>query len=239
MTPAARLLALPVRAYRLLASPWVGHGCRFQPTCSAYALEALETHGALRGGWLALRRVLRCHPWGGSGIDNVPRPGRPCGEQQIADGPEQPPASPPRSRRARYPRPARAAPPAASSRPTAVSASASARRTAATAHPPWRGKREAVSPLQEVGGEALRSYRAVPGGSRGAGEGPPRATRAPLGGRGTRAPVLGLRDRARERGRTALKAPVPRVGLERREQLRAAAWSGRFAVVQLGQAPPG
>ena len=72
MTPAARLLALPVRGYRLVFSPWVGHGCRFQPTCSTYALEALEVHGALRGGWLALRRVLRCHPWGGSGIDNVP-----------------------------------------------------------------------------------------------------------------------------------------------------------------------
>lgn len=72
MTPLARLLALPVRAYRLVLSPWVGHGCRFQPTCSAYALEALETHGALRGGRLALRRIARCHPWGGSGIDNVP-----------------------------------------------------------------------------------------------------------------------------------------------------------------------
>ena len=72
VTPAAWLLALPVRGYRLVFSPWVGHGCRFQPTCSAYALEALEAHGALRGGWLALRRILRCHPWGGSGIDNVP-----------------------------------------------------------------------------------------------------------------------------------------------------------------------
>ena len=81
MTAAARLAALPVHAYRLLLSPWVGHGCRFQPTCSAYALEALETHGALRGGWLTLRRIARCHPWGGSGIDNVPpagaRPPRP------------------------------------------------------------------------------------------------------------------------------------------------------------------
>ena len=72
MTPLARLLALPVRAYRLVLSPWVGHGCRFQPTCSAYALEALETHGGIRGAWLAARRVARCHPWGGSGIDNVP-----------------------------------------------------------------------------------------------------------------------------------------------------------------------
>lgn len=72
MTPLARIVALPVRFYRLLFSPWVGHGCRFQPSCSAYALEALEKHGALRGAWLTLRRLARCHPWGGSGIDNVP-----------------------------------------------------------------------------------------------------------------------------------------------------------------------
>ena len=49
MTPLAHVVALPVRAYRLVLSPWVGHGCRFQPTCSAYALEALEAHGALKG----------------------------------------------------------------------------------------------------------------------------------------------------------------------------------------------
>ena len=72
MSPAARLLALPVRAYRLLLSPWLGHACRYQPTCSAYALEALERHGALRGGWLAARRLARCHPWGGAGYDPVP-----------------------------------------------------------------------------------------------------------------------------------------------------------------------
>jgi uncharacterized protein len=72
MTPLAQIVALPVRAYRLLLSPWVGHGCRFHPTCSVYALEALETHGALKGTWLAARRIARCHPWGGSGIDNVP-----------------------------------------------------------------------------------------------------------------------------------------------------------------------
>jgi uncharacterized protein len=72
VTIAARILALPIRAYRLVLSHWVGHACRFQPTCSAYALAALEAHGALRGGWLALRRIARCHPLGGSGIDNVP-----------------------------------------------------------------------------------------------------------------------------------------------------------------------
>lgn len=72
MTPFARLLALPVRGYRMLFSPWVGYNCRYQPTCSAYALEALQKHGGLRGGWLAARRIARCHPWGRSGIDNVP-----------------------------------------------------------------------------------------------------------------------------------------------------------------------
>ena len=72
MGHAARLLSLPVRAYRAVLSPWVGFNCRYHPTCSAYALEALERHGALRGGWLSLRRILRCNPFGGSGIDNVP-----------------------------------------------------------------------------------------------------------------------------------------------------------------------
>ncbi|ATI42901.1 membrane protein insertion efficiency factor YidD [Pacificitalea manganoxidans] len=72
MTLLARLLAVPVHGYRLFLSPWLGANCRYQPTCSAYALEALEIHGAARGGWLALRRILRCHPWGGSGHDPVP-----------------------------------------------------------------------------------------------------------------------------------------------------------------------
>lgn len=72
MTPLARIVALPVRAYRAVFSPWVGHNCRYQPTCSAYALEALAKHGAIKGGWLAARRIVRCHPFGGSGIDNVP-----------------------------------------------------------------------------------------------------------------------------------------------------------------------
>ena len=72
MTPFAKVDALPVRAYRLFLSPWVGNGCRFQPTCSVYALEALEKHGGLKGGYLAAHRICSCHPWGGSGIDNVP-----------------------------------------------------------------------------------------------------------------------------------------------------------------------
>jgi putative membrane protein insertion efficiency factor len=70
--PLARLVALPVHAYRAVFSPHVGHNCRFQPTCSAYALEALEKHGGLKGGALALWRILRCNPFGGSGIDDVP-----------------------------------------------------------------------------------------------------------------------------------------------------------------------
>jgi putative membrane protein insertion efficiency factor len=65
-------MALPVRAYRLILSPWVGNSCRYAPTCSAYALEALEKHGGMRGSWLAARRVAHCHPWGRSGYDPVP-----------------------------------------------------------------------------------------------------------------------------------------------------------------------
>ena len=72
MTPLAHLLALPVRAYRLVLSPWVGNSCRFHPTCSAYALQALDRHGAVRGGGLALWRIARCNPWGGAGFDPVP-----------------------------------------------------------------------------------------------------------------------------------------------------------------------
>lgn len=72
MSPLARLLALPVRAYRLLLSPLLGQRCRFAPTCSRYALDALEGHGALKGSWLAVRRVGRCHPWHPGGHDPVP-----------------------------------------------------------------------------------------------------------------------------------------------------------------------
>ncbi|MFK7746622.1 MAG: membrane protein insertion efficiency factor YidD [Roseobacter sp.] len=72
MTPLAWVLSLPVRGYRLIFSPWVGHNCRYQPTCSAYSLEALQRHGGLKGGWLTAKRVCRCHPWGQSGYDPVP-----------------------------------------------------------------------------------------------------------------------------------------------------------------------
>ena len=61
-----------VRAYRLLLSPWWGRHCRFTPTCSEFALEALERHGSLKGSWLAMRRVARCHPWHAGGFDPVP-----------------------------------------------------------------------------------------------------------------------------------------------------------------------
>lgn len=72
MSPLAYILSLPVRAYRLFLSPWLGNSCRFHPTCSAYALEALETHGAIKGGLLSLWRIIRCNPWGGMGNDPVP-----------------------------------------------------------------------------------------------------------------------------------------------------------------------
>jgi len=70
-------LALPVRAYRYFLSPWLGSACRFEPTCSCYALGALELHGAAVGAYLATRRVLRCHPWCDGGYDPVPPGARP------------------------------------------------------------------------------------------------------------------------------------------------------------------
>ena len=63
---------LPIRLYQWCISPLLPAACRYQPTCSAYAIEAIEHHGLIRGGWLTLRRLLRCHPWGGSGYDPVP-----------------------------------------------------------------------------------------------------------------------------------------------------------------------
>jgi len=66
------LLLAAIRAYRYLLSPWWGGACRFTPTCSVFAEEALERHGAARGTWLAFRRVGRCHPWCAGGFDPVP-----------------------------------------------------------------------------------------------------------------------------------------------------------------------
>ena len=68
----ASLLILPIRFYRRFISPLTPPSCRFTPTCSQYAIEALQKHGPIRGLWLAIRRILRCHPWGGSGYDPVP-----------------------------------------------------------------------------------------------------------------------------------------------------------------------
>ena len=72
------LIRICIRIYQITLSPLLvaiggpGSGCRFQPTCSEYFLQAVETHGAWRGSWLGLKRIGRCHPWGGSGYDPVP-----------------------------------------------------------------------------------------------------------------------------------------------------------------------
>lgn len=62
-----------IRLYQLAVSPWLGPTCRYAPTCSDFCREALQKHGLWRGGWLGLRRILRCHPWGNHGYDPVPR----------------------------------------------------------------------------------------------------------------------------------------------------------------------
>lgn len=67
-----RLLCRLIRLYQLTLSAWVGRECRYLPTCSQYAMEAVERHGALRGSWIAAGRILRCHPFGGRGYDPVP-----------------------------------------------------------------------------------------------------------------------------------------------------------------------
>lgn len=72
MTPAAVALRALIRFYQYVISPLLPAHCRYWPTCSAYAGDAVRKHGAIRGGWLGLQRILRCHPWGGSGYDPVP-----------------------------------------------------------------------------------------------------------------------------------------------------------------------
>ncbi len=79
--PAITIMGL-IRGYQLSISPFLGKNCRFVPSCSRYAIEAVQTHGALRGLWLAFCRVGRCHPWHPGGYDPVPpaatQPRRPC-----------------------------------------------------------------------------------------------------------------------------------------------------------------
>jgi len=72
MSVVVRLLLLPLRFYQRWISPALGPRCRFAPSCSHYAAEALQVHGPLRGSWLAGRRLLRCHPWNPGGHDPVP-----------------------------------------------------------------------------------------------------------------------------------------------------------------------
>lgn len=66
------ILIIPIKLYQILISPLLGPSCRFTPTCSQYAVEAIQKHGPIRGSWLAAKRIIRCHPWGGCGHDPVP-----------------------------------------------------------------------------------------------------------------------------------------------------------------------
>lgn len=68
-----KVLILIIKAYRLIFSPFVGQHCRFHPTCSCYAHQAIDRYGAWRGGWMAAKRIARCHPWHPGGLDPVPQ----------------------------------------------------------------------------------------------------------------------------------------------------------------------
>ena len=76
MKTVLRILSLPfmllIRIYQLIVSPVLGQKCRFTPTCSNYMLDALKKYGPFKGGWLGVKRIARCHPWGGHGYDPVP-----------------------------------------------------------------------------------------------------------------------------------------------------------------------
>ncbi|WP_084264559.1 membrane protein insertion efficiency factor YidD [Sneathiella glossodoripedis] len=71
-------LKLPIRVYQYCISPYLPANCRYEPTCSAYAVEALHQHGPTKGSWLAVKRICRCHPWGGHGFDPVPPKFKTC-----------------------------------------------------------------------------------------------------------------------------------------------------------------
>jgi len=76
MKSAKEILSLPfiglIKIYQLIISPWMGRTCRYTPTCSQYGIEAFKKYGPIKGGWLTLKRIARCHPWGGHGHDPVP-----------------------------------------------------------------------------------------------------------------------------------------------------------------------
>ena len=82
----ALLIAL-VRFYQLFISPVMGSNCRFYPTCSGYMIEAIQTHGALKGLWLGIRRILRCHPYSDGGLDPVPEP-KCCRHHAVSSHPD-------------------------------------------------------------------------------------------------------------------------------------------------------
>jgi putative membrane protein insertion efficiency factor len=71
-----RIVIFLIRLYQIILSPFLGQHCRFYPSCSAYSLEALEKHGVIRGLWLSIKRLSRCHPWHEGGVDPVPEPGK-------------------------------------------------------------------------------------------------------------------------------------------------------------------
>ncbi len=68
----ANMMILLIRIYQITLSPFIGRNCRYTPTCSNYGIEAIKKYGAIKGGWLTLKRILSCNPWGGSGYDPVP-----------------------------------------------------------------------------------------------------------------------------------------------------------------------
>lgn len=68
----AKFLILLIRIYQITLSPFIGRNCRYIPTCSNYGIEAIKKYGAIKGGWLTIKRILSCNPWGGSGYDPVP-----------------------------------------------------------------------------------------------------------------------------------------------------------------------